>query len=109
EPIDPVRFLGNRSSGAMGVALAEAARDAGATVTLVGANLHVPAPRGIETIEVETTAQLRARMLERADADVVVMAAAVADYRVDGASDEKRSKESWGDAPTLTLALNPDI
>lgn len=109
EPIDPVRFLGNRSSGAMGVALAEAARDAGAAVTLVGANLHVPVPRGVETIEVETTAQLRSRMLERADADVVVMAAAVADYRVDGVSDEKRSKESWGDAPTLTLALNPDI
>lgn len=109
EPIDPVRFLGNRSSGAMGVALAEAARDAGAAVTLVGANLHVPAPRGVETIEVETTEQLRSRMLEHADADVVVMAAAVADYRVDGVSDEKRSKESWGESPTLTLALNPDI
>lgn len=109
EPIDPVRFLGNRSSGAMGVALAEAARDAGAAVTLVGANLHVPAPRGVETIEVETTAQLRERMLELAGADVVVMAAAVADYRVEGISDAKRTKEAWGDAPTLTLALNPDI
>ena len=109
EPIDPVRFLGNRSSGAMGVALAEAARDAGATVTLVGANLHVPAPRGVETIAVETTAQLRERMLGLADADIVVMAAAVADYRVEGVSDAKRTKEAWGDAPTLTLALNPDI
>jgi len=109
EPIDPVRFLGNRSSGAMGVAIAEAARDAGATVTLVGANLDVPAPRGVETVVVETTAQLRERMLERADADIVVMAAAVADYRVDDVSDAKRTKESWGERPTLTLALNPDI
>ncbi|MGC5075934.1 bifunctional phosphopantothenoylcysteine decarboxylase/phosphopantothenate--cysteine ligase CoaBC [Agrococcus sp. DT81.2] len=109
EPIDPVRFLGNRSSGAMGVALASAARDAGATVTLVGANLHVPAPHGVTTVEVETTAQLRERMLELGDADVVVMAAAVADYRVDGVSDAKRTKEAWGETPTLTLALNPDI
>lgn len=109
EPIDPVRFLGNRSSGVMGVALASAARAAGATVTLVGANLHVPAPAGVELVEVETTAQLRAAMLERAGADVVVMAAAVADYRVRGASDEKRSKESWGEAPTIELELNPDI
>ncbi len=109
EPIDPVRFLGNRSSGAMGVAIAEAARDAGATVTLVGANLDVPAPRGVATLAVETTAQLRDRMLEHADADIVVMAAAVADYRVDDVPDAKRTKESWGDRPTLTLALNPDI
>ncbi|ERG65581.1 hypothetical protein L332_14175 [Agrococcus pavilionensis RW1] len=109
EPIDPVRFVGNRSSGAMGVALASAARAAGATVTLVGANLHVPAPAGVELVEVETTAQLREAMLERASADVVVMAAAVADYRVRGAADEKRSKESWGDAPTIELELNPDI
>ena len=56
EPIDPVRFLGNRSSGTMGVALAEAARDAGASVTLIGANLHVPAPDGVALVEVETTA-----------------------------------------------------
>ncbi|MCR8671769.1 bifunctional phosphopantothenoylcysteine decarboxylase/phosphopantothenate--cysteine ligase CoaBC [Agrococcus sp. HG114] len=109
EPIDPVRFLGNRSSGAMGAELAAAARAAGASVTLVGANLHVPAPEGVELVEVETTEQLRTAMLERADADVVVMAAAVADYRVEGASDEKRTKEAWGERPTLTLALNPDI
>jgi phosphopantothenoylcysteine decarboxylase/phosphopantothenate--cysteine ligase len=109
EPIDPVRFLGNRSSGAMGVALAEAARDAGAAVTLVGANLHVPAPDGVALIEVETTAQLAEAMEAHASADVLVMAAAVADYRVDGVSDGKRSKEEWGDAPTLTLAQNPDI
>ena len=109
EPIDPVRFLGNRSSGAMGVALAAAARDAGAHVTLVGANLHVPAPAGVELVEVETTAQLRAAMLERSSADAVIMAAAVADYRVEGVAAEKRTKDAWGERPTLTLALNPDI
>jgi phosphopantothenoylcysteine decarboxylase / phosphopantothenate---cysteine ligase len=109
EPIDPVRFLGNRSSGAMGVALAEAARDAGAAVTLVGANLHVPAPDGVALVEVETTAQLAEAMEAHADADVVVMAAAVADYRVDGVPDGKRSKEEWGSQPTLTLTENPDI
>lgn len=109
EPIDPVRFLGNRSSGAMGVALAAAARDAGASVTLVGANLHVVAPEGVALVEVETTAQLQAAMEEHADADVVVMAAAVADYRVDGTSDAKRTKEEWGSSPTLTLVQNPDI
>ncbi|MDR7234612.1 bifunctional phosphopantothenoylcysteine decarboxylase/phosphopantothenate--cysteine ligase CoaBC [Agrococcus sp. BE272] len=109
EPIDPVRFLGNRSSGAMGVALAAAAHAAGADVVLIGANLDVAPPAGVELVAVETTAQLRDAMLARADADVVVMAAAVADYRVDGVADEKRSKESWGDAPTIVLSLNPDI
>ncbi|SFS18603.1 phosphopantothenoylcysteine decarboxylase / phosphopantothenate--cysteine ligase [Agrococcus baldri] len=109
EPIDPVRFLGNRSSGAMGVALAEAARDAGAAVTLVGANLHVPAPDGVALIEVETTAQLAEAMEAHASADVLVMAAAVADYRVEGVTDGKRSKEEWGETPTLTLTQNPDI
>ncbi len=109
EPIDPVRFLGNRSSGTMGVALAEAARDAGASVTLIGANLHVPAPDGVALVEVETTAQLAEAMEAHASADIVVMAAAVADYRVDDVADGKRSKESWGERPTLTLVENPDI
>ncbi|WP_347757415.1 bifunctional phosphopantothenoylcysteine decarboxylase/phosphopantothenate--cysteine ligase CoaBC [Agrococcus sp. ProA11] len=109
EPIDPVRFLGNRSSGAMGAAVAAAARDAGATVTLVGANLDVAVPEGIELVEVETTAQLAAAMEARASVDVVVMAAAVADYRVDDVSDGKRSKEQWGAEPTLQLTENPDI
>lgn len=109
EPIDPVRYLGNRSSGAMGAALAEAARDAGASVVIVGASLQVPAPQGVELVEVETTEQLRAAMLERADADVVIMAAAVADYRVVEASDAKRTKETWGERPTLELVQNPDV
>ncbi|WP_413319911.1 bifunctional phosphopantothenoylcysteine decarboxylase/phosphopantothenate--cysteine ligase CoaBC [Agrococcus sp. 1P02AA] len=109
EPIDPVRFLGNRSSGAMGVAVAAAARDAGAHVTLVGANLDVPAPSGVAVVSVETTAQLAEAMAAHADADVVVMAAAVADYRVEEVSEGKRTKESWGETPTLQLAVNPDI
>ncbi|WP_405216312.1 bifunctional phosphopantothenoylcysteine decarboxylase/phosphopantothenate--cysteine ligase CoaBC [Agrococcus sp. Ld7] len=109
EPIDPVRFLGNRSSGAMGVAVATAARDAGAAVTLVGANLDVAVPDGVELVAVETTAQLAAAMEAHASADVVVMAAAVADYRVADVSDGKRSKEEWGAEPTLQLTENPDI
>lgn len=109
EPIDPVRFIGNRSSGAMGVSLAAAAVEFGATVTLVGANLEVGAPAGVELISVETAQELRAEMLARSDADVVIMAAAVSDYRVLDRSDAKRKKESWGAEPTLRLAENPDI
>lgn len=109
EPIDPVRFLGNRSSGAMGVAIAAAARDAGASVTLVGANLQRTAPAGVALVEVETTEQLRAAMHARADADVVVMAAAVADYRVEEVADAKRSKATWGERPTIALVQNPDV
>ncbi|GAA3600387.1 bifunctional phosphopantothenoylcysteine decarboxylase/phosphopantothenate--cysteine ligase CoaBC [Agrococcus terreus] len=109
EPIDPVRYLGNRSSGAMGAAIAAAARDAGASVVLVGANLQAAPPAGVELVEVETTEQLRSAMHERAGADVVVMAAAVADYRVEAVAEAKRSKASWGERPTLELVQNPDL
>lgn len=109
EPIDPVRFIGNRSSGAMGVALARAAVRQGAAVTLVGANLQVAAPHGALFEAVETTAQLRDAMLRHADADIVIMAAAVSDYRVTGGSDTKLKKEALGEHPTLELAQNPDI
>src|ERR1700719_1270309 len=82
EPIDTVRFVGNRSSGRMGVALAAEARRRGAHVTLLGANLAVPAPLGVELVETPTAAALEREALERGtDADVVVMAAGVADYR----------------------------
>ncbi len=82
EPIDDVRFLGNRSSGRMGVALAEAARRRGALVTLLGANLAVPAPADVRCVEVQTAAELReASAALFADCDVLLMAAAVADYR----------------------------
>src|SRR5438876_5852220 len=92
EPLDSVRFLGNRSSGRMGVALAEEARKRGADVTLLAANLAVPAPRGVEVVETPTAAA----MLEAAlasDADLVLMAAAVADYRPAEPSNEKRPKD----------------
>src|SRR5437667_432533 len=80
EPIYAVRFVGNRSSGRMGVALAAEARRRGARVTLLGANLAVPAPSGVELVETPTAGELERVALERgADADVVIMAAAVAD------------------------------
>jgi phosphopantothenoylcysteine decarboxylase/phosphopantothenate--cysteine ligase len=98
EPLDAVRFLGNRSSGRMGVALAEEARRRGADVTLLAANLAVAAPRGIRVVQTPTAEAMRAAAEERrTDADVVVMAAAVADYRPADPVAGKRPKtgESW--------------
>jgi phosphopantothenoylcysteine decarboxylase/phosphopantothenate--cysteine ligase len=97
EPLDTVRFLGNRSSGRMGVALAREARRRGADVTLLYANGAVPAPEGVQVVETPTAADLAREALARADADVVIMAAAVADYRPSEALGEKRPKdgESW--------------
>src|SRR6059058_1810196 len=98
EPIDTVRFVGNRSSGRMGVALAAAARTRGAEVTLLAANLAVPAPGGVEVVETATAADLEREALARgAEADVVIMAAAVADYRPAVALAAKRPKsgDSW--------------
>jgi phosphopantothenoylcysteine decarboxylase/phosphopantothenate--cysteine ligase len=97
EPLDQVRFVGNRSSGRMGVALAEAARDRGARVTLLAANLQVPAPAGIEVVPTPTAAELRREALARSEADVVLMAAAVSDYRPAEALTGKRPKdgEPW--------------
>jgi phosphopantothenoylcysteine decarboxylase / phosphopantothenate---cysteine ligase len=93
EPLDAVRFLGNRSSGRMGVALAEEARRRGAEVTLLAANLGVPAPAGIEVVETPTAAAMLAEALARSDADVVLMAAAVADYRPAESAAGKRPKD----------------
>jgi phosphopantothenoylcysteine decarboxylase/phosphopantothenate--cysteine ligase len=107
EPLDSVRFLGNRSSGRMGVALAEAASRRGARVTLLAANLHVPAPDGVDVIATPTAADLRREALARADADVVLMAAAVADYRPAETVDGKRPKsaEPW----TIDLVPTADV
>jgi phosphopantothenoylcysteine decarboxylase/phosphopantothenate--cysteine ligase len=93
EPLDSVRYVGNRSSGRMGVALAEEARRRGADVTLLAANLAVPLPTGVEVVDVPSAADLEREALARADADVVVMAAAVGDYRPASASSSKRSKD----------------
>jgi phosphopantothenoylcysteine decarboxylase / phosphopantothenate---cysteine ligase len=97
EPIDSVRFVGNRSSGRMGVALAAEAHRRGAEVTLLAANLAVPAPAGIEVVDTPTADDLAREALARADADVFVMAAAVADYRPAEAVVGKRAKsaEPW--------------
>jgi phosphopantothenoylcysteine decarboxylase / phosphopantothenate---cysteine ligase len=97
EPLDAVRFLGNRSSGRMGVALAEEARSRGAKVTLLAANLGVPAPGGVEVVETPTAEAMLREALARDDVDAVLMAAAVADYRPAEASGVKRSKsaEPW--------------
>ncbi|MFN2470018.1 MAG: bifunctional phosphopantothenoylcysteine decarboxylase/phosphopantothenate--cysteine ligase CoaBC [Gaiellaceae bacterium] len=92
EPLDSVRFLGNRSSGRMGVALAEEARRRGAQVTLLAANLAVPAPAGVEVIETPSAADLEREALAR-EADVVIMAAAVADYRPKETLGSKRPKD----------------
>jgi phosphopantothenoylcysteine decarboxylase/phosphopantothenate--cysteine ligase len=104
EPIDAVRFVGNRSSGRMGVALAAEARRRGAHVTLLGANLAVPSPPGVELVETPTAAELEREALYRgAEADVVIMAAAVADYRPVEALAAKRPK----DAAAWTVELEP--
>ena len=104
EPVDAVRFVGNRSSGRMGVAIAAEAHKRGAEVTLLAANLAVPAPAGVELVETPTAADLEREALARAaEADVVVMAAAVADYRPAEALAVKRPKDT---AP-WTLELEP--
>jgi phosphopantothenoylcysteine decarboxylase/phosphopantothenate--cysteine ligase len=97
EPLDQVRFVGNRSSGRMGVALAEAARERGARVTMLAANLQVPPPQGVEVVPTPTAADLRREALARSDADVVLMAAAVGDYRPAEVVEGKRPKdgEPW--------------
>ncbi|HXG77011.1 MAG TPA: bifunctional phosphopantothenoylcysteine decarboxylase/phosphopantothenate--cysteine ligase CoaBC [Gaiellaceae bacterium] len=107
EPLDAVRFLGNRSSGRMGVALAEEARRRGAQVTLLAANLAVPAPPGVEVVATPTAADLEREALARADADVIVMAAAVADYRPGAAEAGKRPKD--GAAWTVELVPTADV
>jgi phosphopantothenoylcysteine decarboxylase/phosphopantothenate--cysteine ligase len=107
EPLDAVRFLGNRSSGRMGVALAEEARLRGAEVTLVAANLAVPVPGKVEVVPAPTAAELEHEVLARSDADVVVMAAAVADYRPAEPSREKRPKD--GEPWTVELEPTADV
>jgi phosphopantothenoylcysteine decarboxylase/phosphopantothenate--cysteine ligase len=107
EPLDSVRFLGNRSSGRMGVALAREARRRGAEVTLLASNLAVPVPAGVTVVDVPTAADLEREALARADADVVLMAAAVADYRPTEPLADKRPKddEAW----TVELEPTADV
>lgn len=108
EPLDPVRFLSNRSSGRMGFALAGAARDVGMRVTLVTGPVHLPPPRGVRVIAVETAREMERAVIRRArGAGLIIMAAAVADYEPAAPSRQKIKKS----AATLTLRLRktPDI
>jgi len=107
EPLDSVRFLGNRSSGRMGAALASEARRRGAEVTLVASNLAVPAPVGVDVIDAPTAEDVARETLARGDADVIVMAAAVADYRPTRADEGKRAKD--GEPWTVTLEPTTDV
>ncbi|MDR7080897.1 phosphopantothenoylcysteine decarboxylase/phosphopantothenate--cysteine ligase [Arthrobacter ginsengisoli] len=110
EPLDPVRFLGNRSSGKQGVALAAAARDAGAKVRLLAAHMDVPPPAGVDVVTVETALELREAALHAAaDSDVVIMAAAVADFRPADVSGTKIKKRDDAADPVISLVRNPDI
>jgi phosphopantothenoylcysteine decarboxylase/phosphopantothenate--cysteine ligase len=108
EPIDPIRFLSNRSSGKMGYAVAQAARDRGARVILVSGPTALPKPSGIETIEVRTSEEM-ARAVEKffPDATVIIMAAAVADFRPQEVSAQKRKKD--GMPQSIQLERTPDI
>jgi phosphopantothenoylcysteine decarboxylase/phosphopantothenate--cysteine ligase len=110
EFLDPVRFLGNRSSGLQGYALARTAVARGAQVTLVAANVALPDPAGVKVVRVESTAEMRdAVMAAAATADAVVMAAAPADYRPTTTSASKIKKAEDGSAPVVHLEQNPDI
>jgi phosphopantothenoylcysteine decarboxylase/phosphopantothenate--cysteine ligase len=108
EPIDPVRFIGNRSSGRQGHAIAEAAAAAGARVTLVSGPVALPDPSGVTVVRVESARDMRAAVLAALPADAFIGAAAVADWRVDYAEGEK-IKKGGGGPPTLRLVENPDI
>lgn len=107
EPIDPVRYIANRSSGAQGTAIATALRDLGARVSFVTGPATVPPPERVDVIRVETAREMRDAVEAALPADAAVMAAAVADWRVLNGSDQKIKKT--GDMPTLQMAENPDI
>jgi phosphopantothenoylcysteine decarboxylase/phosphopantothenate--cysteine ligase len=110
EPLDPVRFIGNRSSGKQGVALALAAAARGAAVTLIAANLEVPVPPSVTVVHIGTTLELAdAVEAAAASADTVIMAAAVADYRPETVAESKIKKDQQGDNLVLSLVKNPDI
>ncbi|MBS2539409.1 bifunctional phosphopantothenoylcysteine decarboxylase/phosphopantothenate--cysteine ligase CoaBC [Catenulispora sp. NF23] len=110
EPIDPVRYIGNRSSGKQGYALAATAVARGARVTLVAANTSLPDPAGVDVVRVATTAQLRDAVRAAArNADVVVMAAAVADFRPAEPAESKIKKADDSSAPEIRLVQNPHV
>ena len=110
EPIDPVRYLGNHSSGKQGIALADEASKRGALVTLIAANVSEPVPALHEVIRVATAAELSAAIDSKLnEVDAVVMAAAVADFRVEAAAQTKLKRSELGEEISLKLVANPDI
>ena len=109
EPIDPVRYIANRSSGKQGHAIATALAALGATVTLVAGPVALPDPPGVTTVHVESAREMLAACEAALPADIAVMAAAVADWRVAHEATQTLKKAAGAAAPTLTMALNPDI
>ncbi len=108
EPIDPVRYIANRSSGKQGHAIARAAAEAGARVTLVSGPVDLPDPAGVTTVHVESAREMLAAVEQALPADIGIFAAAVADWRVANAGEQKIKKDG-GKLPDLALAENPDI
>lgn len=109
EPIDPVRYIANRSSGAQGSAIAAALRDLGAKISFVTGPAKVPAPEGVDVIAVQTAREMRDAVEAALPADAAVMAAAVADWRVTNSADRKMKKDGSGRPPALEMTENPDI
>ncbi|MFC1673204.1 bifunctional phosphopantothenoylcysteine decarboxylase/phosphopantothenate--cysteine ligase CoaBC [Pseudomonadota bacterium] len=109
EPIDPVRFIANRSSGKQGHAVAEALRDAGASVTLVTGPVELADPVGVKTVHIQSAAGMLAAVQAAGHQDIAVCAAAVADWRVDGQAAQKIKKGADMALPALNLVENPDI
>ncbi len=109
EPIDPVRYIANRSSGKQGYALAQAAYDLGARVILVSGPVSLPVPEGVEMLPVETGRDMLTASLDELPLDIAICAAAVADWRVENPASEKMKKQGNTDVPALNLTQNPDI
>lgn len=109
EPIDPVRYIANRSSGRQGFAIAQAAARAGASVTLIAGPVDLPTPYGVARVNVETAREMAAAVEAALPADIAVMVAAVADWRVADAGAQKIKKDGSGTVPPLALVENPDI
>lgn len=109
EPIDPVRYIANRSSGKQGHAIAAACAALGARVTLISGPVAIPDPSGVQVVRVESAREMLAACEAALPADVAICAAAVADWRVAREATQKLKKEPGAEAPTLSMALNPDI
>ncbi|MDQ4420617.1 bifunctional phosphopantothenoylcysteine decarboxylase/phosphopantothenate--cysteine ligase CoaBC [Sphingobium sp. DEHP117] len=109
EPIDPVRYIANRSSGKQGFAIARAAAEAGARVTLVSGPVDQPTPRGVTRIDVQTAREMLSAVESALPADAAIMVAAVADWRVEQAAGQKLKKDGSGAPAPLSLTENPDI